>query len=222
MANNFLTQDFAQIMSWFDPLALVALAFGLTAILLLIAAVRALRRGRPLRFAVHTLFTLLVLSVTALLAGVAIATHGYRALTREDVVALVRIEPLEAQRFRARFHFPDGRERSVTLAGDEIYVDAHVLKWKPWANFFGLHTAYELDRVAGRYRRLEDEKTATRTVYSIAAEKPLDLFDLRRRYTLLAPVLDAEYGSATFVAANRAQAYEIRISTTGLLIRPVL
>lgn len=222
MASDLFTRDLARIEGWFDPLTLITLAFGLGAILLFVAAVRALRRGRPLRFAVHTLSLLLALSVTALLAGIAIATQGYRALTREDTVALVRIEPLAAQRFRARFQFPDGREQSVTLAGDEIYVDAHVLKWKPWANFFGLHTAYELDRVAGRYRALSDEQTATRTVYSLATEKPFDLFALRQRYTLLAPALDAEYGSATFAAADKARVYEVRISTTGLLVRPAL
>lgn len=228
MAEDFLTRGFgdipglAHIKDVFDPLTLLAVGFGLAAVLLLIAAVRAVRRGRPLRSALHTLLFLFVFSVSALLAGIAVATQGYRALTREDTVALVRIEPLQPQRFRARFHFPDGRERSVTLAGDEIYVDAHVLKWKPWANFFGLHTAYELDRVAGRYRQLKDEQTATRTVHSLAQERPLDLFALRQRYTALAPALDAEYGSATFAAADRPQVYEIRISTTGLLVRPAV
>ena len=228
MASDLFTRDFAVIpdlafiKGWFDPLTLAALGFGLGAILLLIAAARALRRGRPVRFAMHTLSLLLALSVTALLAGIAIATQGYSALTREDTVALIRIEPLATQRFRARFQFPDGRERSVTLAGDEVYVDAHVLKWKPWANFFGLHTAYELDRVAGRYRALRDEQTAMRTVYSLATEKPLDLFALRQRYTFLAPALDAEYGSATFIAADRPRLYELRISTTGLLVRPAM
>lgn len=228
MANDSFTRDLpfiselAFVKDWFDPLVLAAVGFGLAALLLLAAALRALRRGRPLRFALHTLSLLLALSVTALLAGIAIATQGYRALTREDTVALVRIEPLATQRFRARFRFPDGRERSVILAGDEIYIDAHVLKWKPWANFFGLHTAYELDRVAGRYRALSEEQTATRTVYSLGAEKPLDLFALRQRYALLAPALDAEYGSATFVAADRPRVYEIRISTAGLLVRPAL
>lgn len=228
MAEDFFTRGLeaipglAQFNEVIDPLALLAIGFGLAAILLLIAAVRAIRRGRALRSALHTLLFLFVLSVSALLGGIAVATQGYRALTREDTVALVRIEPLQPQRFRARFHFPDGRERSVTLAGDEIYVDAHVLKWKPWANFFGLHTAYELDRVAGRYRELKDEQTAPRTVHSLAQERPLDLFALRQRYTVLAPALDAEYGSATFAAADRPQVYEIRISTTGLLVRPAM
>ena len=46
------------------------------------------------------------------------------------------------------------------MAGDQIYVDAHILKWTPAANLIGLHTAYELDRVAGRYDNIEQEWAA--------------------------------------------------------------
>jgi hypothetical protein len=38
---------------------------------------------------------------------------------------------------------------------------------------------------------------------------------------MLAPLLDVEYGSATFVHADRPALFEIRVSTTGLLIREV-
>jgi hypothetical protein len=34
-------------------------------------------------------------------------------------------------------------------------------------------------------------------------------------------VVDAEYGSATFIAADRPALFEVRVSTTGLLIREV-
>jgi len=38
------------------------------------------------------------------------------------------------------------------ISGDEIYVDARILKWHALANLLGLSTAYELDRVGGRFR----------------------------------------------------------------------
>jgi hypothetical protein len=84
---------------------------------------------------------------------------------------------------------------------------------------FGLHTAYEIDRVAGRYRAIKDERDAMRTVHAIARDKPVDLYALGRRYTFLAPILDAEYGSATFVPVTRPAELELRVSTTGLLMR---
>jgi hypothetical protein len=58
-------------------------------------------------------------------------------------------------------------------------------------------------------------------VYSLAEQRPLDLFNLRRRYTFLAPLLDAEYGSGTFVPVTRPAEFEVRVSTTGLLIREI-
>jgi len=131
------------------------------------------------------------------------------------------VEPLAPQRFRAHVTLPDGREYTYDLAGDEIYVDAHILKWKPIANLAGLHTAYELDRIAGRYHSLKNEKAGRRTVHELGAEKPIDLFTLRRRYAFLEPLLDAEYGSASFVPVTQPAQFEVRVATSGVLIREV-
>lgn len=95
-----------------------------------------------------------------------------------------------------------------------------MLKWKPWANVLGLHTSYELARVAGRYDDIDKERSAPRTVFALGAERPVDLFALRRKHAWLAPMFDAEYGSGTFVAADKEKSLELRVSTTGLLLRP--
>ena len=100
-------------------------------------------------------------------------------------------------------------------------MDAHILKWKPIVNILGLHTAYELDRVAGRYMDLKEERESTRTVFLLSRDKPVNMFTLRQRYSLLRPLLDAEYGSASFINSDKPAHFEIRVSTTGLLIRKV-
>ena len=87
------------------------------------------------------------------------------------------------------------------------------------ADMVGVHTAYELDRIAGRYHALKDEQALPRPVHALGAPKPIDLFSLRRRYVMLAPLVDAEYGSASFVPVTRPAELEVRVSTTGLLIR---
>src|SRR5438445_10410270 len=84
----------------------------------------------------------------------------------------------------------------------------------------GLSTAYELDRVGGRFRGIEQERSAPRTLHPLGQQKPLDLFDLRKRYAFLAPFFDAEYGSAAFVPVNEPAELELRVSTTAPLIRP--
>ena len=129
------------------------------------------------------------------------------------------MRPIAPQRFEATFFVPDRPEMKYEISGDAIYVDAHVLKWTPMANLLGLHTAYELDRVAGRYDDIAQEKSAERTVHSLAPERRVDLFNLRRQYAFLSPLFDAEYGSGTFVRVTEPATLEVRVSTTGLLIR---
>lgn len=207
-------QDATQLFAW------IAGGFAALGLLLVLSAIRALRRRQPIGFTTRALAALALLACGALAGTLGVATLGYQALTREEVAARLTVEPAGPQRFAARLRFADGRQASYTLAGDQVYVDAHVLKWKPIANLAGLHTAYQLDRVAGRYTALDKERSAPRTVHSLARERPLDLFDLRTRYAALAPLLDVEYGSATFAPADRRAEYEVRVSTSGLLIRP--
>lgn len=198
-------------------LALGCVAAGLGIGLL---CVRALRRGSPLRGGVLALTALLLASIGALLATLDVAARGYTALTHEAVAARIRVVPAGEQRFRASFELADGQRASYRLAGDELYVDAQIVKWRPLVNLLGLHTAYDLDRVSGRYRDLDDERELPRTVFSLARERRFDLFELRRRLPLLDWLVDAEYGSATFVVASRPASYELRVSTSGLLVRP--
>jgi hypothetical protein len=197
----------------------VTAAFALLGLGAAVGSVRSLRRRRPFSFSVRSLGTLLFAALTALCVVVVTATQGYRALTREDLAAVVHVEPSGKQAFRARFVFPDGQETTHQLTGDQLYVDAHILKWKPVANVLGLHTAYELDRVAGRYASLEDEQGRPRTVRSLARPKRLDLFNLRQKYAPLGFLVDTEYGSATFVDVRSPAVVELRVSTTGLLVR---
>ena len=201
------------------PLAIAALVVGALGALFLLGAIIALFRARALGFAMRLLAAMALLALGALFGAIAIGTQGYRALTREDLAARIVVQPTGAQRFSATVRFADGREASYDLAGDEIYVDAHILKWRPLANVLGLHTAYELGRLAGRYRELGEERRAPRTVYSLGTERPLDLFSLRQRHAFLAPLVDAQYGSATFVPVTERAELEVRVSTTGLLMR---
>jgi len=189
--------------------------------MLILAGLAALWRARLRQFAGRTLFGLLLLALGGFSGTIMLGIQGYRALTHEELAARILVSPAGTQRFSATFRYPDGRETTYELAGDEIYVDAHILKWKPIANLIGLHTAYELDRVAGRYHAINEERAGARTVHSLGQARPVDLYGLRRRHEFLAPLLDAEYGSATFVPVTRPAEFELRVSTTGLLIREV-
>lgn len=198
-----------------------ALLCALAGLTLLAAAALALRRRRLLAGAGGALLGLLLAALAALLALVVLGVQGYRALTREEVALVVRTKPAGDHIFIAQLSFPDGRRQSLALEGDQVYVDARILKWQPWANLLGLHTGYELDRIAGRYRDIDDERSRPHSVFPLGDQRAVDLFAWRLRYAWLAPLVDASYGSATFVAADRPATYEIRVSTSGLLAREV-
>ena len=204
-----------------NPLILLAMLFALLGLIFLIITIGRIRKWKLFSSFTNFVTAFLMLSLSALFGTISIAIQGYHALTREELAAIVKVEPTGEQRFSARFTMPDGSEKIFSLAGDQLYVDAHILKWKPLANIFGLHTSYELDRVAGRYSLLNDETTKVRTVYSLSKEKPLNMFDLRQRFAMLNPLLDAEYGSATFINSNSPEEFRLMVSTTGLLIRKI-
>src|SRR6266571_7599789 len=165
------------------PLISIALiAFNLLALALIIVAGSAWRRRYRVSSLVGFLGAGLCVTLALLCGAITVGIRGYRALTQEVVAATIVTEPIAPQRFRATVTLPDRSVHMFDLAGDAIYVDAHILKWRPLANLVGLHTAYELDRIAGRYQKLADEQARERTVYSLATDKPFDTFDLARRY----------------------------------------
>jgi hypothetical protein len=203
-------------------LVVTSLLFAALAVVFVLAAVSALRRRGWVGGLVSGLLGALFLALAALAAVISVGVRGYRALTHEVIAARVRTEPLAPQRFRATLTLADSTLYMFDVAGDALYVDAHILKWHPWANILGLHTAYELDRVAGRYDDMAEEWVRPRTVHSVARDKAVNAFDLARRFPLLRPLVDAEYGSATFVDARGPAEFEVRVSTTGLLVRKVV
>jgi len=202
-------------------LLIVFVGMILCGFLFLICVPRAWKRRRIIGGFTFLLMALLMFMTALVVLLVAAGIKGYKALVREELAAVVYITPLGSQQFQAKIVRPEGRDTAFAIAGDELYIDARVLKWKPVINLLGLHTAYRLDRVAGRYLSIQDEKAKVRTMYSLGGEmKPWDLFFLRTRYRFLAPILDAHYGSATFAPVEGARVVRIMVTTSGLIARP--
>jgi hypothetical protein len=87
---------------------------------------------------------------------------------------------------------------------------------------FGLRPAYRLDRINGRYYDLEQERTAKRTVYALNESiYNLDVWNWINKYPDWVPVVDAIYGSATYLPMADGALYEVSLSNTGLLARPL-
>src|SRR5437879_4461519 len=141
------------------PLISIALiAFNLLALALIIVAGSAWRRRYRVSSLVGFLGAGLCVTLALLCGAITVGIRGYRALTQEVVAATIKTEPIAPQRFRATVTLPDGSLHMFDLAGDAVYVDAHVLKWRPLATMLGLQTAYELDSIDGSYLTLNSKK----------------------------------------------------------------
>ena len=193
-------------------------------ILALAFALRAVNRGRhhrPVACAVHTLLAALWLVLAAGIALVGVDLAAYARLTYEAPVAEVRFRQMSERRFDAELLLPDGERHAFVLAGDEWQLDARVLKWHGAATLLGLDTGYRLDRIGGRYRDVESERTAARTVFEVSRPPGLDVWSLARRFHAWLPWLDALYGSATYLPMADGAHYAVTISPTGLVARPL-
>ena len=199
--------------------AWIPVGFAVLALAFVLFAIDAFRQRRMGSGSFQLLIGGLSLALAAIGGLIAVGTVGYQALTRETVAATATVQPQGDGSHVVALRFPDGSTDTYVIRGDELYVDAQILKWHPAANIVGLHTGYTLDRISGRYRKLADEQTQPRTVYSLHEGGVVDLFDLVRRFPFLAPWVDATYGSGTFAPIGDGGTFEIRVSTTGLLVR---
>jgi hypothetical protein len=200
--------------------ALIAVS-ALVGILFLIAAVRRLRRRKVLGGVLNgaTALVLIMLSVCAAL--IAANLHTYQRLSFEQPAGELQFTRTGEREFNAILTYPSGERANFALRGNEWQVDARVLKWHAFANLVGFDTAYRLERISGRYTRIEDERAEARTVYALNPPQRIDPWDLAHRYRSWLPWLDALYGSATFLPMADGALYEIKVSQSGLIARPL-
>jgi hypothetical protein len=165
-------------------------------------------------------------ALVCLLAAVAVALVGanlltYERLTFERPVVRVSFAGAGDQLFNATLTYPSGEVEGYVLRGDEWQIDARVLKWRGLANLLGFDTVYRLERISGRYDDVERERSAPRTVYALHPAERLDAWTLVRAWHAYAPWTDALYGSATYVPMADGAAYEVTVSQSGLIARPL-
>lgn len=200
--------------------ALIAVC-ALAGILLLVAAVRRLRRRKILGGSLcgATALVLLLLSIAATLIAANLRT--YQRLTVEQRAGELQLNRIAEREFNAVLTYPNGERAAFALRGDEWQVDARVLKWHALANLVGFDTAFRLERIGGRYTRIEDERSEARTVYSLNPPQRLDPWALVQRFHRWVPWVDALYGNAAYLPMADGALFEIKVTQSGLIARPL-
>lgn len=197
------------------------IVFGVLALLVFGLLWRSLRKHRWMAAGGHVFQLAFLLVCIALLLSVGLNLQTYRQLSYEQDVATIEFRELSPQLYQAKLSMSNGQARLFAVHGDEWQIDARVLKWKPWANVLGLDAQYRLERVSGRYKNIDEEQSKPRSAYQLHDPRGVDLWALANQYPDWLPVVDAIYGSATYLPMADNTKYTIQLTQSGLVARKV-
>jgi len=195
--------------------------FTLIALYFLFSMFRHARRRRPVRATGSLAGGVASGAVGGASIILAFSYYGYGRLVDEQLVSRIEFSQAAPGEYVARLMIDGQTDRLFTLRGDEWQMDARVVSWKPPATLLGLDPIYQLDRLSGRYADIDEERTSMRTVHALSDELAFDVWHVARRFPVLMPGVDAYYGTATYVPmADRAR-FEVTLTRTALIARPV-
>ena len=199
--------------------AMLAAILGL---FLLIFALSRLKSRKFVSAALNSSMAFVLISSSFTLFLLAMNLHSYQRLNHEQAIAEIRFSKVAPQRFQAELRLADADNYSnYDIMGDEWQLDARILKWKPPATLLGIDARYRLERLSGRYRVIEQERSQARSVYALSEDQGMDLWSLIGRLREYLPWMDAYYGSATYLPMKNGAHFEIRVTQSGLLARPL-
>ena len=145
---------------------------------------------------------------------IALQLQTYSRLTYEESVAELAIERIAAQKYLVRLFVEQQQPQQVVLHGDQWQLDARILKWQSWVNVFGVHTLYRLERLTSRYQQAQPEQQ-----HSLIALNNVDDSSFAQLTWL--PIVDSTYGNSTYMPLGHGARYQISITTSGLVARPM-
>ena len=183
-----------------------------------VKAVRQFRARRLTGGVFNTMSGLALILIAVCIGLLAVGFEGYQRLTLERPVAHLQFRQVALQRYDAMLTLPDGTHASYPLDGDQWQIDARMVKWRPFANIMGFDSAYRLERISGRYERVEDEQSKARTVHALGQPGRIDLWEFIRQRNL--PWFDAYYGTATYLPMADGAKFDVSVTQSGLVARP--
>ena len=204
-----------------DVLLTASAVFSVIALYFLFSMLRNARRRRPLRATGSLAGGVASGAVGGASILLAFSYYGYGRLVDEQLVSRIEFSQAAAGEYVARVMIDGQSDRLFTLRGDEWQMDARVVNWKPPATLLGLDPIYQLDRLSGRYSDLDEEISSDRSVHALSQSPTLDVWQVARRYPLLTPGVDAHYGTATYLPMADGAIFEVTMTRTALIARPV-
>lgn len=161
-------------------------------------------------------------AVAVLVLIFALDLASYRQLLSEKTVATLSFQKLDEQLYQVEVNFIiDSEIERYEIRGDQWQVDARIVRWTGLMASMGAKPGYRLDRISGRYYSLEDERRKSRSVYTLNETKyGIDTWALLQQNEWI-PLIDAVYGSATYLPMANDAIYNLSLSHNGLTAKPV-
>lgn len=201
---------------------LVALLISLLALYIAYRAARLLWQNSWFVGFCRGIFGLGLIAIAALIGLTAFDVYSYKQILQEQVVATISFERIEDQHYFAALADKEGKEQRVELRGDQWQLDARIVKWNGYLATLGIKPAYRLERLSGRYYDIEKETSAKRTAYTVHNSLyGVDIWKVLNTNPNWIPTIDAIYGSATYLPMKDGALFEITLSNTGLVARPI-
>ena len=195
--------------------------FTLIALYFIFSMTRHARRRRPVR----ATRSLAGGAVSACAGGASImlafSYYGYGRLVDEQYIGKIKFSESAPEQYVARLMLDEEQDKMFEILGDEWQMDARVITWKPPATLLGLDPIFQLDRLSGRYSEVEEELSKVRSVHALSEPVTLDVWQFARKYPKLMPGVDAHYGTATYLPMAHDAIFEVTMTRTGLIARPV-
>ncbi len=201
-----------------------ALAAGLIVIAFIafLVSAKILLRGSWLLGFIRGLIGVSFIVVAVLLAFAALDLYSYKQLLKEQSVANLSFSQQSPQVYKVSLVDEDGREQTYIVNGDLWQLDARILKRNKSLAGLGLSPGYRLDRLSGRYISLEEERSSERSVHDLSNSRSvLDMWAWFNQSGQMLELLDAQYGSATYLPMADGALFSVTLSGSGLLARPL-
>ncbi|MBX2807786.1 MAG: cation/multidrug efflux pump [Cellvibrionaceae bacterium] len=164
---------------------------------------------------------MVLIATVLIVTAVAFDIYSYRQVLAEQTIATISFTAIAPQHYRASFVDNNGHAQDYELRGDQWQLDSRIIKWQGIFATLGMKTGYRLERISGRYLSLDDERNKARSVYPLSTSiAGIDLWQwLNDRQNT--GVVDARYGNSTFLPMVDGGQYQVAISVSGLLARPL-
>ncbi|MCP1675526.1 hypothetical protein J2T57_002676 [Natronocella acetinitrilica] len=154
--------------------------------------------------------------------GAAANLHSYDRLTHERPVMEIRFVENQPRQYTALvYHEGSADVQRFDISGDEWQLDARILKWTGPAIISGLDSYYRLERLSGRYRDVDSERSLNRSVYDLSEGVGIDLWRVAREHQRWMPWLDSVYGNAAYLPMSDEARFQVTVTQAGLVARPL-